>query len=433
MESPSSSNELAFAERVVDRDIGAARLLTLTTPIESVVSVYGAFSSYPSYSAGESLLQVLTVSLLDRGTKSRDRFEVAQILEEKGAKLNLFSDGIRIGFSAKALQKDVPGVFDVLADVLQNPLFDPEEFTKAKSRVTARLRRMMEDTSTQSDAALSRQIYSPNHPNYDADLQEELDRLKAYTVEDVRQYHEKHFGSNDLTLAAVGDLDVPALEQVVSSAFGDWRAHRTPPTFDTHPVERPAGTIVVQMADKTNIDVAMGHGLPVRRQDDDYIPLYLGNYILGGNFSARLMTSVRDDRGLTYGIGSGLSGISTEYRGHWAIHVTLSQDRLEEGVEATREQVRILLREGVTAEELEDKKTTLTGSFKVRLAKTSNLAEILLTNAERGFGLDYLDSYPRRIESTSQQEVNDAITRYLAPDDLHIAMAGSVPEEATVR
>ncbi len=428
METTSTSNGLAFADRVVDRTVGSARLLTLKTPVESVVSVHGAFASYPNYSAGESLLQVLTVSLLDRGTKSRDRFEVAQILEEKGAKLNLFSDGIRIGFSAKALQKDIPAVFDVLADVLHNPLFDPEEFVKAKSRVTARLRRMMEDTSSQSDAALSRQIYGPNHPNYDPEPHEELDRLKQYTVEDVHRYHAEHFGSNDLTLAAVGDLDIGALEDAVASAFGGWETHEAPAAFDTDPLDRPADTVVVPMADKTNIDVTMGHGLPVRRQDEDYIPLYLGNYILGGNFSARLMTTVRDDRGLTYGIGSGLSGISTDYCGHWTIQVTLSRDRLEEGVEATREQVRILRDEGVTTDELEDKKTTLTGSFKVRLAKTSNLAEMLLTNAERGFGLEYLDRYPELIESTGRDAVHEAIGRYLHPDALHVAMAGSVPE-----
>lgn len=426
---PHSSNGLSFARRVTDRSVGPLRLLTLPTPVESVVSLHGAFRTHPDYAAGESLLQVLTVSLLDRGTKSRDRFEVAQILENRGAKLNLFSDGIRVGFSAKALQKDVPTVVDVLADVLRNPLFDPEEFDKAKSRLIARLRRMMEDTSKQSDAALSRLLYAPNHPNYDADPEAELERVTNYAIEDVRQYHADHFGSDDMIAVGVGDLNESDLEEAMASAFGDWPSHGTPASFDTDPLDQPADRVVVPMADKTNIDVTMGHGLPLRRQDEDYIPLYLGNYILGGNFSARLMTVVRDDMGLTYGIGSGLSGISTDYRGHWTVHVTLSQENLEEGIAATRAQAEKLVNEGVTPEELEDKKTTLTGSFKVRLAKTSNLAEMLLTNAERRFDLDYLDRYPRLVDQTTHEQVNEAIGRYLDPDRLHVAMAGSVPEE----
>ena len=182
------------------------------------------------------------------------------------------------------------------------------------------------------------------------------------------------------------------------------------------------------MPDKSNVDVRMGHAVPLRRDDDDYLALYVGNYILGGNFAARLMNVVRDEKGLTYHIGSGLSGISTRYAGYWQTRVTLSHEALEEGIAATMDVVRDFVDEGATEEELADKKTTITGSYTVGLATTQRLARSILTNAERGFEMDYMDRFPEEIRALTLEEVNQAVRRYLQPDAMHEALAGVAPE-----
>jgi predicted Zn-dependent peptidase len=184
------------------------------------------------------------------------------------------------------------------------------------------------------------------------------------------------------------------------------------------------------MPDKGNIDVRMGHPLPVRRNDDDYLPLYIANYILGGNFSARLMATIRDEMGLTYGINSSLSGISTRYNGHWQVGITLSQENLARGLDATRAEVQRFVDKGATEDELAAKKTTVTGSYTVGLATTKRLAQSILTNAERGFDVDYLDRFPSLIESLTLDEVNSAVQRHVDPARFHTAMAGTVPQEA---
>jgi predicted Zn-dependent peptidase len=174
----------------------------------------------------------------------------------------------------------------------------------------------------------------------------------------------------------------------------------------------------------------MGHPISVRRDDDEYLPLYVANYILGGNFSARLMATIRDEMGLTYGINSSLSGISTRYDGHWQVGVTLSQENLERGVEATRAEVQRFVDDGVTGDELAAKKTTITGSYTVGLATTKRLARSILTNAERGFDVDYLDRFPQLIEALTLAEINETVQRHFDPSRFHTAMAGTVPQEA---
>jgi predicted Zn-dependent peptidase len=422
------STSIQFADRIRERQVGPCRLLILPTDADRVVSWRGSFVANPDLAAGDDLRQELTVSLLDKGTEQRDRFELAQVLEDCGAKLNLSSDGLYVDFAGRALPKDVPQVLDVMAEMLAAPAFDDAEFQKARAQAAAEIQRNMDDTSTQAAGALSRRLYPRAHPNYSERPQDQLAALQELTIDDVRRYHAEHFGAHELTLAVVGDLDPDAIKAAVQESLGDWADHDAPSAHATEAAPSDPGRETVPLPDKDNIDVRMGHALDLRRDDPDYLPFYVGNYILGGNFSARLMATVRDEKGLTYGISSSLSGVSTQYTGHWHVGVTLSQDKLDEGIEATQKTVRRFVEEGATADELDAKKTTITGSYKVGLATTRRLAQSILTNAERGFDVDYLDRFPDEINALTLDDVNDAVRRHLRPDALHEALAGTLPE-----
>jgi predicted Zn-dependent peptidase len=419
-----------FAERVHDVTCGAARVLMLPTPVDRVVSFRGSFETRPDFGAGEELEQKLVTRMLDKGTRHRDRFAVAEELENRGAQLSFSADGLRCGFSGKVLRSDLADVLVLLAEQLREPLFDAEEFEKVKAQHAASLRRSLDSTSTQAAGAVARRLYPADHPNYRPSPEALLERLDRLTVDDIQAYHAAHFGARALQLAFAGDLDPEIAAAGVTATLGDW----TPPTagapFTTAADPEAPGRVDLPIADRQNLDVRMAHALTIRRDDPDYLPLYIGNYILGGNFSARLMSTVRDEEGLTYGIGSSFSGVTAEYDGYWRIAVTLSGESLERGIEATMEQVRRFVRDGVTPAELEEKQTTLTGAFKVGLATTGGLALSLLINAERGFEVGYLDRYPKLVEALTVEDVNDAIHRHLDAEALHVAVAGTLPDVA---
>lgn len=416
-----------LAERVQDRHSGRCRLLTLRSPVRNVVSWRGSLMAYPAFEQGEELLQNLTVSMLDKGTRRRDRFEIAEFLEDRGAQVQFSSDGLHVEFSGRALRDDVADVLAIVAEQLREPALDADEFDKAKARVAAGFQRSLENTGAQASGALSRRLYRSAHPNYAEQPEAHLARLEQLTIDEVRAYHARHFGARELILVLVGDVDEANAERVVGDAFGDWQGTDVIPRFDVAAHPQEPGRAAVPMPDKQNVDVRMGHDLDLLRGDPDYVPLYVANYVLGGNFSARLMTVIRDEMGLTYGIRSGLSGVTREYQGHWVVSVTLSEENVERGVEATVAEVRRFVAEGITAAELEEKKTTISGSFKVGLATTGGLASALLTNAERGFDVDYLDRFPGIVGSLSLEEVNDAVRRHFDPDRFHVALAGQLP------
>ena len=140
------------------------------------------------------------------------------------------------------------------------------------------------------------------------------------------------------------------------------------------------------------------------------------------------MSTIRDEMGLTYGIHARLVGITPEYEGHWTVGVTLSQENIDKGIEATLDEVRRFVEEGPTADELQSKKTTITGSFNVGLATTGKLAATLYRYAIQGFGVDYLERFPQEIEAVTLDQIRAVMHRHFKPGLFQLALAGTLPD-----
>jgi predicted Zn-dependent peptidase len=433
--SPTAPPDAApLAERVVEHRLAGAedqpgRLLLLPTPVERVVSIRG--SVWAGLDLTEDLDDMaldLTTTLLDKGTTRRDRFAIAEALEDRGAELAFYADGLRVGFSGRCLEDDLPDVLALLAEQLREPALDEAEFEKAKQQTTAGLRRALDSTGAQAGGLLTRRLFPPDHPDHHPAQADDLERLGRLTIEHVRDFHQKHLGSDQLILSMAGDLDVDRATEAARDALGDWAPHGQTARYAENATPQAPGRAERVISDRQNLDVRFGHALSLRRGDPDYLALFAGVYTLGGSFSGRLMSTVRDEQGLTYGVGSRLAGMSVEHDGYWRTSITLSQENLERGIEATLEQIRRFCQDGVTDDELREKLTAIAGGYKVGLATTGGLAASLLVNAERGFPTGYLDEYPARIEALTAAEVNAAIDRYLDPEALHVTVAGTLPE-----
>ena len=423
-------SELSLAARVHDLQAGPARLLMLPTPVRDVVSFRGSFQTVPDMSSDDDVVQSLTGVLLDKGTSSRDRFAIAEVLEGRGARLSFYSDGLRMGLSGRALREDLPEVLALAGEILRQPAFEPEQVEKAKTRAIAGVRRAREATDSQAAGALARRLYTLPHPNYVLTPEEEIERIEGVTPERIRRFHAEHVRPRDLVLAFVGDLDPETIASTLTTSLDGWTASPSAPVFDASASPQSPGEEVVEMAERRNLDVRMGHALDLRRDHDDYLALYTAVFALGGNFSSRLMQTVRDEQGLTYGISASLSNVTVEHDGHLAVSVTLSQENLDRGIAATRDQIERFVSEGLDADLLSRTQTTLAGRHVVGLATTGGIAARLLINAERGFDVGYLDRYPDAIHALTPTGVTDVLKRHLRLDDLHTVTAGTLPVAA---
>lgn len=416
-----------YGERTEVHELDSGTYILLRAPVTNVVSFSGSFKCVPDFGAGEELVRNITVSMLDKGTQSRSKIELANDLESIGAEINFSTDGVRVRVSGRSLAEDIPKVLSLLAEQLNEPSFSESELTLLKGRYEAALRRNMSETSTMASGALSRTVFSPDHPFYEHEPLVEIEQLESISVAEIEAYFRSKMFRKRLTLAIVGETDWTQSGMVIKRDFvasndeSDSASHQEWPL-----IPQKSGEERIAIADRENIDVKIGHAIDMTTVDDDYLSLYLGNYILGGNFSARLMSVIRDEMGLTYGIRSSFFGMDNRHHGAWRISVMLSQPALERGIDETMNQIKLFVDEGVTDSEVEEKKQTIIGSYKVGLSSTRSLASALLHNAEYGRAPSYLDHFSGLVTKITTSDVNDLIAAHFNPNDLHVAMAGSI-------
>lgn len=417
-----------IADKVSRTRISGVDVIAYQTGVKDVVTFRGSLPAGDSFAPETNVaIPTLVGGMLDKGTTRQDKFAIAQQLESVGARLSFEVHEMMLTFSGKCLRKDLPLVISLLAEQLRSPAFSSDEFDKLKRQLAGNLRRMMESTDYRANEAFVRAVYSVDHPNHAPSTEEFLKDVEAATLNDLKSFYSSFYGPAQMTLVAVGDLDVRTLQAEVQKAFQGWSGGKTIPKFAKSTTTDGKKEQSVYLADKTSVSIVMGQASGLRYSDNDALALRVANAIFGRGFTGRLMSTVRDTEGLTYGIGSSL-GNDAFTDGDFRIFAQFNPELLEKGLTSTRRELNLWYTKGVTAQELERSKNDLIGSYKVGLATTEGLAESILLTVHRGYGVDWLDQYPQRIQALTLEQVNGAITRHLNPAKMITVKAGTLPD-----
>eukprot|EP00127_Corallochytrium_limacisporum_P002478 Clim_evm35s128 gene=Clim_evmTU35s128 len=416
-------------------------LRMLTTAVADVVTITGSLPGGTSFCRGKNLLIAKAMSrLLDHGTIHRDKFEISTILQRIGAQISFSADDIHLNFSARCLRENFVQVMGLLAEQLQEPLFAQEELQNVQKQMVTSYRRMDQSVEVRSKVALRQALYPKGHLNYYISNSEKIDLIEQVTVEDIRAFHKRVMGLGEVNIVCVGDIDEDIVQDTVARSFSKLGPSdcRLDPMLDASAalgyrplVDVPKQTLV-DLDDKKSITLRMGLAVPMDLNHPDYLPLYMGMYILGGNFSARLMQTVRDEKGLTYGITASMEGVAFKQHGYVYISGSFAPSLLQKGNDAIIEQIHLWMRD-ITEDELETKKSTMIGSYEVRLATTRGLAGQIIFNAELNRPESWLDEHVKRIGSITLDRVKAAITKYVTPANFAIAAAGPLGDAENLR
>jgi len=228
----------------------------------------------------------------------------------------------------------------------------------------------------------------------------------------------------------VGDVTAQTARNEISNAFSGWSGGQdylrpTSPAASAGP-----RTLTVPLTGKPSVTMMLGQTTGLKYRDADALALRVGTAVLGHGFTGRLMGSVRDREGLTYGIGAGISADSIA-DGEWSISATFAPALLDKGVSSTRRELKKWWSDGITDAELAARKQGLVGGYFVGLATTGGVATTILTSIQRGYDVSWLDNYPEAVKSLTRDQVNTAIKTHLDPDKMILVEAGSVAEAAT--
>ncbi|MDP6967335.1 MAG: pitrilysin family protein [Candidatus Marinimicrobia bacterium] len=409
--------------------VDGVRVLSLETGVRDVVTITGSLLGGEVFSPdSNSAVAEMTASMLDQGTEERDKFAISETLENVGAALTFSSDNYRVRFGARCLSKDVGVVLELLAEQLRTPAFKKRELDTLIKRRVGELKKHSEDTRARAMEAFLQTLYPEDHPNFYTPMERQLAETKAIRAQELKKFHGDNYGTRKLTIVAVGDVNHEKITGGVKRHFSGWQMSPLSIARQDEVVANTIGEPVdktIEMKGKTSADTVFGQPIGIDRDHEEFHPLMLGHFILGGNFSARLMSTVRDQEGLTYGIQAIVAGVDNGNDGYWYVWGTFAPELTAQGRKSAVKQLKKWIENGVTEDELARKKTTIGGMYRVGLATTAGLAGRILTTVERGRTLDYIDSYPDRIGAITLDQVNKAIRGYCDSGKLVTVVAGA--------
>ena len=352
----------------------------------------------------------LTAALLTRGTARRTGPELDRAIEFVGGSLEAGagSDGAAVTLSV--LKKDLALGLDLLAEVLLQPAFAPDELGRRVADIQASLRRAEQEPETVAARELSRLMF-PGHP-YGRPPYGTIESVGKITREQVSTFYQQHYRPDGASIVAVGDVTVAEIRRELLRRLAGWTA----PAAPVGAVAKASVIAAVEerriVRDLTQTTVLLGR--PTIRQDDpDYFPLSVATYVLGGGSASRLYTRVREERGFAYSVYS--SVMPARYGASDLVSLQTRTDGVVEAVRLTREEMARLAWEPMAPRELSLAKSYLIGSFPLRLDTSDKLARFLGAVEENGLGLDYPDRYKERIARVSAADVQRVAAKYLDP------------------
>ncbi len=376
--------------------------------------------------ASQDHLASITSAMLTRGSKKYSKGRLAEILEAMGTLLDFRTDSFGSHFGTLLAKEDLPLLIEVITDLLQNPLFAAAELEETVRQVRANLTRQENDTGSRADMALSQAIYPESHPFYERSHADQIQQLDSIQPGDLQDFHRKHFTPQSTVIAVVGDVEAQEALALVCKNLSSWTGGpRQTITIPQASLPHKQDTIEVNLADKANVDIVIGHPTALARTSDDYYAAYIANAALGQDtISSRLGKTVRVKHGLTYGIFCRFHDLIYG-GGPWYIELSVNQANMGRAIDLVDQVVADYLKKGISAAELQDEIGRAVGSFNVALRSSRGLARALCQFEFNGLGLAGMDSFADSVRSVTKSQVDAALHKYIRPEHFITAMAGT--------
>ncbi|WP_226780190.1 M16 family metallopeptidase [Oceaniglobus trochenteri] len=366
----------------------------------------------------------LMMGLLEEGTGDLDAQGFAAARESLAASYGFDAWNDAVSVSAQFLTENRDDAVALLRRALVEPSFDQVALDRVREQVLSSLRSDATDPGSIASETASRLAWG-DHP-YGSDASGTIESVNALTREDIVQAHDDVLVRDRLFVGAVGDITPEALGKLLDDLLGGLPQSGAPLAGPAAYLGEPGVTVVP--FDTPQSVIVFGHE-GIARDDPDFFPAFVVNQIFGGgNFSSRLMTEVREKRGLTYGIGSYLA---TYDNGHALLgQASTANERAGETVQVVRDEWARLAKEGVTQEELDAAKTYLTGAYPLRFDGNGRIAAQLVGMQMEGLGLDYIVTRNDMVNAVTLEDANRVAKRLYRPEDLHFVIVGR-PEGVT--
>jgi predicted Zn-dependent peptidase len=361
-----------------------------------------------------------TASLMREGTTRRTSPQIAEALETMAASLNVGSSlaGTQATMSGSSLTESFNALLDLAADVLLNPSFPADEWERFKTRTKAGFTQQRTNPGFLTTEMFNRLVFGPHPASRTTSTSAMID---AMTIRTLADFHRTRFVPDHALMAFAGDISLAEARQAVETRLGGWKKRGVAVGKVSEPPPLGRGKVVL-IARPASVQTSLMVGTQsMMRTDPDYFALTLANRVIGGPMG-RLFRHLREEKGYTYGIGSGFS--APLYRGSWQSSTSVRTEVTEPALRDLLAEIAELRDAPVPASELADSKRALVASFALSLENPAQVLGYYVDSWTYGLPADYWDTYPARINAVTAAQAQAAARKYLDPSRLHIVAVG---------
>lgn len=382
--------------------------------------------------AGRYGVASMTAAMLDEGAGSKSALELADAIEALGAQLGTSST-----FDASSVRLSAPiarlaDALPLMADVVLRPAFAPAELERLRKERLTRLLQARDDPAAIIEMAFPRIVFGETH-RYGAPAGGGEAAVKALTVEDLRAFHRAYYRPEFGTVLVVGDVTPAAVLPLLERAFGGWKGDGPVGALTPVPAAPQLSKRTVYLIDKPGAaqsQIRIGWvGVP--RSTPDYPTLQVLNTILGGAFTSRLNTNLRETHGYSYGAFSSFDERVSP--GTFSARAGVQTDKTAEALKEFFVELTGVLKP-IPADELDKAKNYVALGFPAEFETTRDLAQKMEEQVVHGLPDEYFPGYVRSIVQVSGPGVEKAAARYIQPDKFAVVIVGDrAAIEASIR
>lgn len=366
-------------------------------------------------------LASFTANMLDEGAAGMDALQLADALDLLGASLSTGSGTDAAQTNLYVLRQNFPRALQLMADVVIRPDFPEREVNRLRDERLTALARAKDEATTIANSAFASLVYGAQHPygRYPvAQSTQGLDRAR------VQAFHASRFRPENSTLILVGDVDPAQMQPLVAQAFGGWTAQGGSMTIGDAPRAPSIGRTTVYLIDKPGAaqsEIRIGHP-GVARSNPDYYALLVMNTMLGGTFTSRLNTNLRETHGWSYGARSSFQMLRGE--GPFTASAGVQTNATDSALVEFFREINRIRTEPVTADELQKIKNYVALRLPDQLETTQAMAGQLAALETYGLDASFYDTYVQRIMAVTAEDLRRVANQYVRPGNAVVVIVG---------
>lgn len=360
------------------------------------------------------IIAQLTGDLLFSGTKEKSSDDIEEAIDRLGGYIDTIVSMEKARISIFGLREYIVPITQIVAEAIKNVNFNPKEIKQELQSRKKKMAIQLEKVSVQARRSFMSDLFQ-NSPYGDLTNLEDFDHINP---QDLIDFHHEKYLSGLKYISVVGELDDTQLNSIMDLGNQFSKEEVTPIDYN---YSYTPNTIHVEKEKAVQSAIRVGRIL-FNKRHPDYKKFLVLDTLLGGYFGSRLMTSIREDKGYTYGIGSGITQLKET--GYFYISTEVAKEFKTLTIEAIQEEIIKLQTEEVGREELILVKNYMIGQILDQSDGAQKMMYRFFSVYQYGLDFSYYDELIRQVNEITPKEIKELAQKYLQWKDFTVVSVG---------